>query len=817
MHRKRKIDSKRKNEESASKKPLASGSKNVTGSASSSNERETNYKKSQQLLTDALHNLTLPSKKRALSASFKSKFSIDLSRKISDKRGSLNLLSQKYESLDYDICENQLYMEAVKKLTYRAFQNKELFRWVIIFLIGILTALTACFIVICIDVLANFKFKLLRKWMDKCSVENCLEIPLVLWLAMNAGPALLSSAIVTLVAPAAAGSGIPAIKCYLNGVKIPKVVRIQTFFVKVVSVVLSVVGGLAVGKEGPMIHSGAAIAAGISQGKSSTLKKDFNICKQFRQDREKRDFVSAGAAAGVSAAFGAPLGGVLFSLEEGASFWNQALTWRSFFGTMICTFTLNLVMSAYHDHPGELSYSGLVNFGKFDFYMTEYSTFELPLYIIMSVIGGLLGALFNHINHKLTVFRLRHVHQKWAKILETGFVSIVTASLGFLLIISIPDCRQKENSPLSIQLTCPDGSYSVSASLWFKTPEATVKSLFHDNPNTWEALPLFLFVVVYFILAVITYGLSISSGLFIPTLLVGAAWGRLIANCLEHLWPTDDQFIHGRFALIGAAAMLAGVVRMTISLTVILIEATGNITFGLPLMITIMTSKLVGDYFNEGLYDTHIELSEVPFLGWEAPVLSNCIYVSEIMSTPVTRLRTVEKVGRIVFVLKHRTHNGFPVVDDVDDDPLYYDNSSNKRDSFGRFRGLVLRWQLVILLREKIFNENSAKTFDMLSLKTFQEEYPRYPTIDSIDLSPEEYNFTIDLRPVMNPSAYTVSYTSTLPRVFQLFRALGLRHLVVTNDSNEVIGVVTRKDLARYKMHYENGKYTLFEREFCED
>lgn len=93
-------------------------------------------------------------------------------------------------------------------------------------------------------------------------------------------------------------------KCYLNGIKIPKVVRLKTLVVKAIGVITSVVGGLAGGKEGPMVHCGAVIAAGISQGKSSSFNKDFGMFRYFRDDHEKRDFVVGGASAGVAAAFG---------------------------------------------------------------------------------------------------------------------------------------------------------------------------------------------------------------------------------------------------------------------------------------------------------------------------------------------------------------------------------------------------------------------------------------------------------------------------------------------------------------------------------
>ncbi|CAF4314585.1 unnamed protein product, partial [Adineta steineri] len=199
-------------------------------------------------------------------------------------------------------------------------------------------------------------------------------------------------------------------------------------------------GGLAVGKEGPMIHSGSIIAGGISQGKSSTLKFDFHIFKHFRTDKHKRDFVSAGAAAGVAAAFGAPVGGVLFALEEGASFFNQQLTWFIFFASMVSTFTLNVVMSAIDGHFGDLSSPGLINFGLFK--DVPYMWFELPIFILMGVMGGVFGALFNELNLRLTKFRHHYINRHWVLIIEVLLVAATTVVIAFVLIFTtMNECR----------------------------------------------------------------------------------------------------------------------------------------------------------------------------------------------------------------------------------------------------------------------------------------------------------------------------------------------------------------------------------------
>ena len=148
------------------------------------------------------------------------------------------------------------------------------------------------------------------------------------------------------VEPISGGSGIPDVKTYLQGVKVPRLLRFTTLVCKSVGVMFSVAAGLMVGKEGPMIHCGAVIAAGVSQGSSKSCGLRTMWLKRFRNDHDKRDFVSAGAAAGVAAAFGAPIGGCLFAIEEAALYWSQNLTWRTFFCAMCSTLTLNVLLSA---------------------------------------------------------------------------------------------------------------------------------------------------------------------------------------------------------------------------------------------------------------------------------------------------------------------------------------------------------------------------------------------------------------------------------------------------------------------------------------
>lgn len=591
-----------------------------------------------------------------------------------------------YESLDYDCCINEPYVEVLEGMDNKKARKYEALRWVMVFAIGVTVGLVGLFVDFFVRIFTTLKFSVVGASVESCTDNGCLPLSLLELLAFNLTFVFIASVLV-LIEPVAAGSGIPEIKSYLNGVKIPGIVRLRTFLCKVGGVLFSVAGGLFVGKEGPMIHSGAILGAGLPQFQSITFKRIKLDFPYFRSDRDKRDFVSAGAAAGVAAAFGAPIGGTLFSLEEGSSFWNQALTWKVLFCSMSATFTLNFFRSGINFNKwGSFQLPGLLNFGEFkcsdgDKNCHLWTAVDLAFFVLMGVVGGLLGALFNCINRCLSKYRMKHIHPKprFIRVLESLLVSMVTTLVIFASSLLVGECLDLHSSNTTMSKSdyinstvrryfCSNNTYNDMATLLFNPQEAAIHQLFHQE-GSFSPITLSVFFLLYFLLACWTYGVSVPSGLFVPSLLCGAAFGRLVANILNVKLGMD--IYSGTFALIGAAAFLGGVVRMTISLTVILIESTNEITYGLPIMITLMVAKWTGDFFNKGIYDIHIQLRGVPVLEWETEVEMDKLTASDIMEPNLTYVYPHTRVQSLVSILRTTVYHAFPVVTE---------NRQNERD-----------------------------------------------------------------------------------------------------------------------------------------
>lgn len=155
--------------------------------------------------------------------------------------------------------------------------------------------------------------------------------------------------------------------------------------------------------------------------------------------------MACGASCGISVAFGAPIGGALFSYEisKPNTFWTFSMLWRVFTATSIATFTLALLQSLYLDQPLSLSDSGSVKFTTIDS-ANENSLFDFPASIVLGVITGLLGALFIHVSNSLQMYRKHFVASNIRKILECLFFAFVTSSAFYLVVAFRGNCRQLE-------------------------------------------------------------------------------------------------------------------------------------------------------------------------------------------------------------------------------------------------------------------------------------------------------------------------------------------------------------------------------------
>ncbi|XP_072837514.1 H(+)/Cl(-) exchange transporter 5 isoform X2 [Pogona vitticeps] len=588
----------------------------------------------------------------------------------------------------------------------------------------------------------------------------------VLWALLFS---LLAVLLVRGFAPYACGSGIPEIKTILSGFIIRGYLGKWTLVIKTITLVLAVSSGLSLGKEGPLVHV-ACCCGNI-------------LCHLFtkyrKNEAKRREVLSAAAAAGVSVAFGAPIGGVLFSLEEVSYYFPLKTLWRSFFAALVAAFTLRSI--------NPFGNSRLVLF--YVEFHTPWHLLELVPFILLGIFGGLWGAFFIHSN---IAWCRRRKTTKLGKypVTEVIVVTALTAVLAFpnqytrmstseLISELFNDCSLLDSSQLCDYLNNFNNTKGDDL-----PDRAAGKGV---RTAMWQlalALLLKAFITIF------TFGMKVPSGLFIPSMAVGAIAGRLLGVGMEQLayhhhdwaifegWCSSgaDCITPGLYAMVGAAACLGGVTRMTVSLVVIMFELTGGLEYIVPLMAAAMTSKWVADAIGrEGIYDAHIRLNGYPFLEAKEE-FSHKTLAMDVMrprrtDPPLTVLTqdsmTVEDTESVI---SETTYSGYPVV--------------VSRES-QRLVGFVLRRDLIISI------ESARKKQDGIvssSIIYFTDHSPPLPPS-----SPS----ALKLRNILDLSPFTVTDQTPMEIVVDIFRKLGLRQCLVTHNG-KLLGIITKKDVLKH-------------------
>ncbi|KAK3168834.1 hypothetical protein OEA41_005282 [Lepraria neglecta] len=371
----------------------------------------------------------------------------------------------------------------------------------------------------------------------------------------------------------AAGSGIPEIKTILSGFVIPHFLDLKVLFVKAVGAVFAVATGMCLGKEGPFVHISTCVAYLVGK-----------CFPKYRENgRKMRELLSAGCSSGLSVAFGAPIGGVLFSYEEISTHFPRKVLWRAFF----CSLWAAMILKA-------LNPTGT---GKLALYETNYGISYSPVhylvFIILGIAGGLWGGIFCKCNFMWSKsFRQFNIIKNYP-VFEVFLVVLATGLLQY------PNPMTREPGDKIIRNLLQDCRRNTET--WICQNEAK------GSPPKYIGW-LVYGTLVKLVLTIITFGCKVPSGIIIPALDAGAFFGRLIGQ-----WITDIS--PGIFAMVGAAAFLAGVSRMTISLCVIMFELTGELEYIVPHMIAILVAKWVADALErEGVYDLAQTVLGHPFL-----------------------------------------------------------------------------------------------------------------------------------------------------------------------------------------------------------
>lgn len=209
----------------------------------------------------------------------------------------------------------------------------------------------------------------------------------------------------------AAGSGVAEVKVILSGFVLHGFLGVKTLITKTCALILSVASGLSLGKEGPFVH----IAACIGNIACRLFNKyDYN-------DGKRREILSAAAASGVAVAFGAPIGGVLFSLEEASYFFPAKTLFRTFF----CCITAALSLKFLNPY-------GTGKIVIFEVrYLTDWELFEMVPFLAVAVVGGAAGALFIKASYIWARSFRKITLVKNYPLLEVVLVALITGLISY--------------------------------------------------------------------------------------------------------------------------------------------------------------------------------------------------------------------------------------------------------------------------------------------------------------------------------------------------------------------------------------------------
>lgn len=341
--------------------------------------------------------------------------------------------------------------------------------------------------------------------------------------------------------PMISGSGIPQIEGEFHG-KL-KAHPLRVIGMKILGGSLSILGGLSLGREGPSIQLGGMGGAFVSH-------------HLHREGEEAQFLLLCGASAGLSAAFGAPLAGVLFAVEEVYKIVSPSLL----FSVMVSSVTADYLAKLY-----------LGGGAVFSFPLSA----QIPLqsYWVLILLGVLLGALGALYNRTLLFV------QKQYRRLKHPFVRIlIPFLLAGILGFTLPQVLGGGNRMVEL-LTEPKQLISTMAVL----------------------------LIVKFLFSMLSFGSGAPGGIFFPLLVLGGYIGAISAQAAIGLLGLDGELLYA-FIVMAMAGNFTAIVHAPLTGIVLLCEMTGNFGNILPLSVVCIVSYLVTNLLkNKPIYDSLLE------------------------------------------------------------------------------------------------------------------------------------------------------------------------------------------------------------------